>query len=409
MLAATPALSYLTLSPAILNALGQAQFREGPTPTELIASPGDALSVFDFEPVAKKKLHYGHVAFLAGTEDERTYRANREGFEQYQLRVRRLIDVSKTDMSVSLFGTTSSRPILLCPCGALDAMHPEGEVAVARAAKSRGYIQALSNSASKSIEEVTAARGGPVWFQLYRNPDWSKTRAMIKRAEASGSPVMAWTIDNQAGGKRSFLARARRKDRQFCGSCHTLNSKDVGVDGIAAGTFLGTKPMTNTKPLGPPMMEPEAATWDYLKKLKDATTMKVLVKGVVTHEDAELAMQNGADGIWISNHGGRMENSLRSTVECIPEVAAAVAGRVPIIVDSGFRRGSDIFKALALGATAVGVGRPYLYGLAAFGQEGVEAVLDILDSELRLVMRQAGTSSLAKITRMHVVDRSGRT
>lgn len=149
-------------------------------------------------------------------------------------------------------------------------------------------------------------------------------------------------------------------------------------------------------------------TWDYLKRLRDATKMKLLVKGIVTREDAELAFENGAEGLVVSNHGGRGEESLRSTIECVPEVVAGVAGRGPVLVDGGFRRGTDAFKALALGATAVGIGRPYVWGLAAFGQEGVEAVLDILRRELQLVMRQAGTSSVAKITKAHVIDRSTR-
>ena len=408
MLATSPALPYLALSPTILHALGQEPFREGSAPTDLIKSPDDALSVFDFEAVAKEKLHYGHVAFLGGTEDEGTYRANREGFGQYQLRVRRLVDISAIDMSVSLFGSESHAPIILCPCGALGAFHPDGEAEVARAVKVKGHELALSTAASKSIEEVTAAKSGPVWFQLYRDPDWNKTLAMIRRAEAAGSPVLAWTVDGQGGGKRIVQARARRKDRQFCGSCHQLNPNDHG---LTLPGFLGStmnriaKPMEATPPLGPPQMDGNVVTWDYIKRLKDATTMKVVIKGIVTREDAELALEHGADGVWISNHGGRMENSLRSTVECVPEVAAGVAGRAPIIVDGGFRRGTDIFKALALGATAVGVGRPYIFGLAAFGQAGVETVMDILDSELRMVMRQAGTTTLAKITKAYVLDR----
>ena len=404
MLATSPALPYLTLSPTILKAFGQELFREGPANTDLISSPSEALTVFDFEAVAKKKLHVGHVAFLSGTEDEGTYRANREGFDQYQLRVRRLVNLSKMEMSISLFGTKWNTPIILCPCGALGALHPEGEVAVARAAKAKGHIQTLSTDASKSIEEVAAARGVPVWYQLYRNADWNQTLAMIRRAEAAGSRVLAFTVDGN--GKRIVVARARRKNRQLCGSCHQLNPNDQGLQ---LESFLSErKPMRSTPPLGPPMMDEEGPTWDYVKRIKDATKMKVLVKGIVTREDAELALQHGADGVWISNHGGRGENSLRSTVECIPEVAAGVAGRAPIIVDGGFRRGTDISKALALGATAVGVGRPYLFGLAAFGQEGVETVLDILDSELSMVMRQAGTTSLAKITKAYVVDRYGR-
>jgi 4-hydroxymandelate oxidase len=405
MIAATPALPYLTLPPAILNAFAQEQFRESPPPSHMIASPDEAMTVFDFEAVAKKKLHYGHIAFLAGTEDEATYRANREGFDLYQLRVRRLVDVSRVDMALSLFGVPSHAPIILCPCGSIGGLHPDGETEVARGARATGHQFAYSTAASKSIEDVTAAKGGPVWFQLYRDRDWNKTLAMIRRAEAVASPILAWTVDSQAGGKRTLLARARRQDRQFCGNCHQLNPNDVGLNGIAAGVFLGTKPMQATRPLGPPMLEADVASWDYVKRLKDATTMKVVLKGIVTREDADLAVQNGADGVWISNHGGRMENSLRSTIECVPEVAAGVAGRVPIIVDGGFRRGTDIFKALALGATVVGVGRPYLYGLAAFGKEGVQAVMEILDSELRMVMRQAGATSLATITKAHVADR----
>jgi isopentenyl diphosphate isomerase/L-lactate dehydrogenase-like FMN-dependent dehydrogenase len=143
-------------------------------------------------------------------------------------------------------------------------------------------------------------------------------------------------------------------------------------------------------------------TWDYIKRLRDTTGMKLLVKGIVTHEDAELAVRHGLDGIYVSNHGGRGENSLRATIDCVGEVAQGVAGRMPVLVDGGFRRGTDVFKALALGATAVGVGRPYLWGLASFGQEGVEAVLAILRRELELIMRQAGATSLAAITAAHV-------
>lgn len=412
MLLASPALPYLVLPPTIAEAFAQEQFnqfREDPAMTDLITSASEAMTVFDFEAVAKKKLHYGHVAFLSGTEDEGTYRANRAGFDNYQLRARRLMDVSKVDMSLTILGTRAPSPIIICPCGALGVLHPGGEAEVARGVSAKGHIQALSTSASKSIEEVVAARGGPVWYQLYSDRDWNKTLAMIRRAEAAGSPVLAWTIDGSGGGgKRTIMARARRKDRQFCGNCHKLNPKDYGIDAIGSGAFLGTKPMRSTPPLGPPMIDETSSTWQYVKRLKDATKMKVVLKGIVTREDAELAVQNGADGVWISNHGGRMENSLRSTVECVPEVAAGVAGRVPIIVDSGFRKGSDIFKGLALGATAVGVGRPYLYGLASFGHEGVEAVLDILNSELRMVMRQTGATTLAKINKANIIDRSSR-
>ena len=164
--------------------------------------------------------------------------------------------------------------------------------------------------------------------------------------------------------------------------------------------------MRTTKPVGPPLIDAGSPTWDYVKRLKDATSMKLVLKGIVTREDADHAMEYGADGVWVSNHGGRAENSLRSTIDCVAEVAAGVAGRGPVIADSGFRRGTDIFKALALGATAVGVGRPYIWGLGAFGQEGVEAVLEILRSEFQMVMRQAGTRSLQEISKSYVIGPS---
>ncbi len=167
--------------------------------------------------------------------------------------------------------------------------------------------------------------------------------------------------------------------------------------------------MTSGFAAAPPAPEVGPPTWDYVKRVKDATPMKLVLKGIVTREDAEIALQHGVDGVWVSNHGGRAENSLRSTIECVPEIAAGVAGRAPVIVDSGFRRGTDLFKALALGATAVGIGRPYLWGLAAFGQPGVEAVHDILRRELSIVMRQAGTTDVKKISKAYVVDRRGPT
>jgi 4-hydroxymandelate oxidase len=194
-------------------------------------------------------------------------------------------------------------------------------------------------------------------------------------------------------------------NKDFCKNCHTLNPQE-GLTGLTGSGFLDQQtPMSTTPPLGPPMIDQGMPTWDYVKRLKDATSMKLLVKGIVTREDAVLAMQHGADGVWISNHGGRAENSGRSTIESVPEVVAGVRGRGPVIVDGGFRNGGDVFKALALGATAVGVGRPYIWGLASFGQEGVEAALDILDTELQMVMRQAGTTSLAKITREYAPER----
>jgi 4-hydroxymandelate oxidase len=300
------------------------------------------------------------------------------------------------ETSVSLLGKSWLTPIVICPVGSQKAFHPEGELATARASK--GHLQMLSTVATTSIEDINAARPGePVWFQLYAREDWSQTLKMLKRAEAAGSPAVAWTIDLLGGSNRLTVLRGRRDDARDCTLCH--------IDGDAARDNR-RRPMVAEFPPQPNRDPIAGFTWDYVKRLKDATSMKVVLKGIVTREDAELAIEHGADGVIVSNHGGRAEESLRPTIECLPEVAAGVAGRVPIIVDGGVRRGTDIFKALALGANAVGVGRPYIWGLASFGQEGVEAVLRILTRELQMVMRQAGTPSIARITRRHVVARS---
>jgi isopentenyl diphosphate isomerase/L-lactate dehydrogenase-like FMN-dependent dehydrogenase len=386
-LAASPLVACLDLPRNPVAALAQEP--------DLIKTAKDALDVFDFEAVARKTLIPAHLGYLeTGTDDDGTLRANREGFERYQLRVRRLVDGSKVDLSARLLGARWETPVLLCPCGSHKAFHPEGELAVARASRSKKHLFVLATPATASIEDVTAARGEPVWFQLYQRNDWNQTRQMIKRAEATGSPVLVYTIDLLGGSNRVTNARVQRNDKTDCRGCHT--------SGRGRGD---SQPMTAGLKPAPPAPEAGPPTWDYVKRLKDATPMKLVLKGIVTREDAEIALQHGVDGIWVSNHGGRAENSGRSTVECVPEVVAGVAGRAPVIVDSGFRRGTDIFKALALGATTIGIGRPYLWGLASFGQEGVEMVLDILRRELQMVMRQAGTTDLTKITRAYVIDR----
>ncbi len=391
-LAASPLLALIDAPSSWFAALAQE-----PNP---IKTAADALEVFDFEAIARRTLVPAHLGYLqTGTDDDGTVRANREGFDRYQLRVRRLIDTSRIDTSVRLLGARWDTPVLLCPCGSHRAFHPDGEIAVARACRTKKQLFVLASPATASIEDVTAARGEPVWFQLYQRSDWNQTRQMIKRAEASGAPVLVYTIDMLGGSNRVTNTRARRADTSDCSSCHQGRP----------GSDESRHPMTTGFAPGPAAPEVGTPTWDYVRRLKDATPMKLVLKGIVTREDAEIALQHGVDAVWVSNHGGRAENSLRSTIECVPEIAAGVAGRAPIIVDSGFRRGTDLFKALALGATAVGIGRPYLWGLSAFGQQGVEAVHDILQRELSMVMRQAGTVDVKKITRAYVVDRHGAT
>ena len=383
-------LKFLAASP-LLGAVGQLQPR-----SEIIASPQDALNVFDFESAAREKLPAAHWGYLAtGVDDDATVRANRAGFSRFQIRPRRLIDVSRIDTSIRLLGGSWNTPIILAPTSSHRAFHPDGELAVARAARSKGHLLMLSNLTTSPIEEVNAAHGQPVWFQLYATTEWNVTRTMVKRAEAAGCPVLVFTVDQISGSNRETLRRFERQDTRDCRLCH---------DRTSLQTRSARRPMFSGFDLTGVGFQPPV-TWDYVKRLKDATPMPLVIKGIVTREDAELAVANGAAAIVCSNHGGRADETGRSSIESLPEVLEGAAGRIPVLVDSGFRRGTDILTALALGAAAVCVGRPYLWGLSAFGQEGVETVLDILTRELRLAMRYAGTPAIANITRGHVVDR----
>ncbi len=374
----------------------------------LIANAGEALDVFDFEPVAKGKIPPAHWGYLiTGTDDDATIKANRDGYSKWALRPRRLVDGTKLDTSVELLGNKYPTPIILCPLGSQRAFHPDGELAVARAAKAKNHLQVLSTVATTSIEDVIAARGAPVWWQLYSTSDWNQTRAMIKRAEAAGAPAVVFTVDLLGGSNRETMFREGLLDSRNCIQCHAGGRPAPGVSGRVDDRDNRRKPALAVPAPGAPIPEAGMPTWDYVKRIKDTTTMKVFVKGLVTPEDAELAIEHGASGMFVSNHGGRADNSLRSTVECVPDIAKAVRGRAIVELDGGIRRGTDIFKAFALGANAVGIGRPYIWGLGSFGQEGVEAVLAILRRELEIVMRQAGTTSLKAITPAYIIPRNG--
>lgn len=365
---------------------------------DLIASPEQAINVMEFEAVARKKLPPAHFGFLAtGVDDDATLRANCEGFGRLQIRAHRLVDVQKVDMSIRLFGVTWDSPIVLAPVSSQKAFHPEGEIAVAKAARAKGHLQVLSTVTSSPVEAVNGARGAPVWFQLYPTNDWNITRALTKRAEAAGCPVLVLTTDLVGSTNRETLAKFRRIDSRQCNDCH--------VRGFTASGVFSQRPMFSGLDVSKVNSAiPLNMTWDIVKRLRDTTTMKLVIKGIVTREDAQLAVEHGVDGVIVSNHGGRGEESNRSTIESLPEVVEGAAGRIPVLVDGGFRRGTDIFKALALGANGVCIGRPYAWGLAAFGQLGVETVLEILRRELQTIMRQTGTTSVDKITRAHVVS-----
>jgi len=380
---------------------------------EVISSPDQALEVMDFEAAARKALPPAHFGYLAtGVDDDGTVRANREAYSRIQIRARRLVDVEEVDMSVKLLGAKWKTPLVLSPVSAQKAFHPEGEVAVARAAHAKGHLMMLSTVATSSIEEVTAVAGAPVWQQLYPTNVWEVGRAIVKRAEAAGSPAIVFTVDLQDGSNRETLFRAQRVDKRECSACHQSSYSGYARGKPVAGSggfaqFVARMPMFDGLDLS--KVTSSRATkmdWDYVKRLRDTVTVKLLLKGIVTREDAQLAVEHGVDGLMVSNHGGRAEETLRSTIESLPEVIEGVAGKIPVIVDGGIRRGTDIFKAMAFGASAVGIGRPHSWGLAAFGQPGVEAVLEILRREFRTIMRQAGTISVDKITRNYIVGRS---
>jgi len=354
-----------------------------------------AANVMEYEALARAALPPAHFAYLSGgTDDNRTVAINHEAFSRYQIRARRFIDVSKTDTTVRVLGSTWSSPVYLSAIGGMRAFHPDGETAVARAAAAKSTHLMLSTSASVSVEAVTQARGAPVWHQLYATDDWKVTEGLVKRAENAGCTAIVLTVDSQGARNNETMARAMREDTRVCTTCHINNSHDfVRKAPIFAG--LDVSRVRSPSPLD--------LTWEFLAKLRKLVTVKLLVKGIVTAEDAAQSLDHGIDGIVISNHGGRTEETLRSTIDCLPEIADAVKGRVPIFLDGGVRRGTDVFKALALGATGVGIGRPYGWGLAVSGQQGVEAVLDIFTRELAAIMRQAGTPEIRAIDRTRVL------
>ena len=360
----------------------------------LIASPADALNVFDFEEVAHRKVQPGHWAYMSsGVDDDVTLRANREGYSHLELRPRRLRDATKVDMRVELFGTTYDSPIFTCPTGGEKSFHPDGELGVARAAKAHGTLQLLSTSTSTGVEDVNKALGRPVWYQLYAPSSWDACQKILDRVSNAGCRVVLLTVDNTTGRNSETYMRTRPRNLAQCGACH---------QGAQPGTAVSERRMYDGIDMTGVNTQNPAMDWVFLDRLRKAWKGQLLIKGIDTGEDAKLALDHGLDGILVSNHGGRSTETGRATIEALPEVVAAVGGRIPVFVDGGVRRGTDVFKALALGAKAVGIGRPMLWGLGAFGQPGVERVLTILQAELKMAMGNCGTRTLADINRSYV-------
>jgi len=361
----------------------------------LIASPKEALDVFDFEPVMRKNVPPAHFGYMAsGVDDDVTLRANREGFLKFQLRPRRLVDVSKVNMSTEILGQRYETTIIIAPAGGHRGYNADGEQVIARAAKTGYHLMILSTQATASVTDVIAARGRPIWSQLYATNKFEVAKHHVESMERQGSVAVAVTVDRNGVRNQEVALRLRRTDTRECSACHDRTS----LQGESKN-----KPMYEGADLsGLKNIQSSAMSWDYIKRLRELTKMKVVLKGILAWEDAKIAAETGIDAIIVSNHGGRADEAGRSTIESLPEIIE-VSGTMPVLIDSGFRRGTDIVKALCMGAKGVAVGRPYLWGLGAFGQPGVERVLEMLRTELMVAMQQVGAPSLKDLKPAMVV------
>ncbi len=334
----------------------------------------EPINTFEYAALAREKLPKATYDFVdGGAEDEVTLNENRAAFRRLQLRPRILVDVSNVDVSADVLARRVAFPVLLAPAGGQLMLHPDGELASARAAAAAGTVFVLSTTSSYSIEEVAEAADGPRWFQLHFNPDKAVTGQLVERAEASGYTALCVTVDMQAPPKRE---RDLRNRPQF----------------VPAKNLLG---LVDPKA----RLSDPALTWKDIDWLRSLTSMPLVLKGILTAEDACLAVEHGIPAVIVSNHGGRQLDGVPATIDVLPEIVEAVDGRAEVLLDGGIRRGTDVLKALALGARAVLIGRPYLWGLAVAGEAGVLRVLDLLKAELETAMALAGCASVGTIER----------
>jgi isopentenyl diphosphate isomerase/L-lactate dehydrogenase-like FMN-dependent dehydrogenase len=338
------------------------------------------INVFEYEELARERLHPALWNFYsAGAHDEETFRENRAAFARIRLRPRVLVDVRHIDMQTTLLGAPVSMPIGIAPAGPPHgAAQQEGECATARAAGAVGALMIANTGSTRSLEEIAQAGTGPRWLQLYFT---SRTRnralSLVQRAEAAGFQAIVPTVDTARYG---YKDRSERSEEWF--------------DWPPAGNF------TDELSAGDANDEDDAGaaiTWEDLDWLHSITHLPLVPKGILTAEDALLAVEHGASGILVSNHGGRQLDSVAATIDVLPEITEAVAGRCELYLDSGVRRGTDVLKALALGARAVFVGRPVLWGLAVAGADGAQHVLELLRDELELAMALSGRPTLSSI------------
>ncbi|KAG9443668.1 hypothetical protein H6P81_015008 [Aristolochia fimbriata] len=357
---------------------------------------GEPVNVNEFEELAREalpKMNYDY--FRGGAEDQYTLKENVAAFQRILFRPRVLVDVSSIDMSTSILGYKLSAPIMIAPTGMHELAHPEGEMATARAAARSNTIMVLSFSSSKTIEEVASSSQAVRFYQLYvyRQRDIAVT--LVQRAERNGFKALVLTVDTARLGRRELDIR----NRLVIPSIRNLEGLlSVEID-PTAGSGL--------EALASQVMD-TSLNWKDIEWLKSITSLPILIKGVLTAEDARKAVEVGVAGVIVSNHGARQLDYSPATINVLEEVVQAVEGKVPVIFDGGIRRGTDVFKALALGAQAVMVGRPVVYGLAARGEAGVVRVMQMLKDELELTMALSGCPTVKDITRRHVFTESDR-
>jgi 4-hydroxymandelate oxidase len=335
-------------------------------------------SIYDYESAAKAKLSVpAWEYFNSGSADEITLRRNREALDALQLKPRVLVDVTKIDTSCTVLGYKLSHPILLAPTSAHFLAHPDGETATARGAGEAGTIMVASILSNRSIEEICKAASGPIWLQLYVEDDRKAVQASIEKAEAAGCKAICITAD-------APILYARDREAHVRNLAPTLPFPNVGTEAKAGGGAGRSRRHFN---------------WNDLTWIQSFAKTPILLKGVLNPDDADKAVKSGIAGIVVSNHGGRALDTEPATIEVLPAVVDRVAGRVPVLFDSGIRRGTDVLKGLGYGASAVLIGRPYLYGLGVAGADGVRDVVNILRTELEVAMALTGRTRLAEIDR----------
>ncbi|MBM4435119.1 MAG: alpha-hydroxy-acid oxidizing protein [Chloroflexi bacterium] len=338
------------------------------------------LNVDEMEAVAKAKLPIGSYAYVAsGAGAEVTMRANRTAFGRWVFRPRVLVNVKDRDLSTTVLGTKVSMPVLIAPYALQCLLDPEGEVATARAAGAAGTVMALSMGSTRTIEDVGAAATGPLWFQPYLFDDLGIVRDAVARAEAARYASICLTCDSPALGYREAQTRWPHQ--------------------LPEGVGWANMPLEGGRPR---WLSGASWTWETLDAVRRTTKLPIVLKGILTAEDAALAVEHGAAAIVVSNHGGRQLDGSIASLDALPEIVDAVGGRMEVLLDGGIRRGTDVLTALALGARAVLIGRAAAWGLAVAGQAGVERVLELLRDELSTSMAIVGARSLADVTREHV-------